>query len=104
MTNASNVEDNSGAGTLGYAVMGFVFAAAYQVSVPIIAFVIYATGATDSLRLLMQLAAGFLLSILAYTAVSNPSLKFGMRVYFGLVAGTLFLIGGYTILSSLFSL
>lgn len=62
------------------------------------------TAATDSLGLLIQLTAGFLLSILGYTAVSNSSLKFYMRVYFGLVAGTLFLIGGFTILSSLFGL
>jgi hypothetical protein len=89
---------------ISFAIMGFVFAAAYQITVPIVAIVVYSSGVTDSIRMLVLFAVGLLLSLIAYVAISNPSLKFGMRVYYGLVAGSLFLIGSYTILTSLLNL
>ena len=94
------------ANKIGYAIMGFVYAvAAYQVSASIVALIIDFTGVTDLIRIsiLIQFIVGFSLSVIAYSLVSNHSLKFGMRVCYGLVVGPLFLIGAYTILTSLMS-
>jgi hypothetical protein len=40
----------------------------------------------------------------AYSVVSYRAIKFGMQVCFALLASTLFVIGGYTILTSLMNL
>lgn len=95
------------ANRIGYAIMGFVYAvAAYQVSASIVALIIDSTGVTDLIRIsiLIQFIVGFSLSVIAYSRVSNHSLKFGMRVCYGLIVGPLFVIGAYTILTSLMSL
>ena len=92
---------------IGYAIVGFVYAiAAYQVSASIVALIIDSTQVADLIRLsiLIQFIVGFTLSVIAYNIVSNHSLKFGMRVCYGLIVGPLFFIGGYTILSSLITL
>ena len=92
------------ASKIGYAIMGFVYAvAAYQVPATIVALVINSTGDTDLTRLsiLIQITVGLLLGVVAYRTVSNHSLKFGMRVCYGLVVGILFAIGIVTILMSL---
>ncbi|MGI9202498.1 MAG: hypothetical protein ACR2Q3_00725 [Woeseiaceae bacterium] len=91
----------------GYAIIGFFYAvAAYQVSASIVPFVIDYTGATDWIRLsiLIQFIVGFVLSVIAYRTVSNEMLRFGMRVCYGLAVAALFVIGAYTILTSLISL
>jgi hypothetical protein len=95
------------ASKIGYVIMGFVYAvAAYLVPASIVAFVINSTGDTDLIRLsiLIQFIVGLLLSVIAYSTVSNHSLRFGMRVCYGLVVGSLFVIGGYTIFTCLVSL
>jgi len=95
------------ASKIGYVIMGCVYAvAAYQLPASIVAFVIDSTGDTDLTRLsiLIQFVVGLSLSAIAYSRASNHSLKFGMRVCYGLVVGPLFVIGVYTILTSLMSL
>ncbi len=92
---------------IGYVIMGFVYAvAAYLVSAATIALIINSTGVANLIRLsvLIQFIVGFSLSVIAYSAVTNHSLKLGMLVCYGLVVGPLFVIGGYTILSSLINL
>ncbi len=87
-----------------YAIMGFIFAvAAYQVPVSIVGLAIASTGASNLIKasVLIQFVAGISLSIIAYRGVSNRALKIGMRSCYGLVLGTLFAIGAYTILSSI---
>jgi len=100
-------DQRTNAGKTGYILIGFFYAvAAYQVSASIVPFVIDTTGIADLIRLsiLIQFIVGFTLSVVAYRTVSNDLLKFGMRVCYGLVVGTLFVIGAYTILTSLISL
>ena len=100
-------DQNTIANTIGYAIIGFVYAvAAYQVSASIVALVIESTQVAHMIRLsiLIQFIVGFTLSVIAYRIVSNHSLKFGMRICYGLVVGPLFFIGGYTILASLIGL
>jgi len=92
---------------IGYVIVGFVYAvAAYQGSASIAAVVINSTGVTEWIRFsfLLQSVIGASFSVIAYSAVSNRSIKFGMRVCYALVAGILFIIGGYTVLTSLMSL
>ena len=87
-----------------YGMLGFIYAvAAYQIPALIVAFVIASTDIADLIRtsILIQFAAGISLSVIAYSIVSNNSLKSGMLVCYGLIIGTLFLFGGYTILTSL---
>ena len=95
------------ASRIGYVIVGFVYAAAaYQVPASIVALVINSTGDTDLIRvsILIQFIVGLLLTLIAYRTVSNHSLRFGMRVCYGLVVGSLFAVGGYTILTCLISL
>lgn len=89
---------------ISYGLLGFISAVvAYQVPALIVANIIAATGDIELIRAsdLIQIAVGILLSVIAYSLVSNRSLKFGMRVCYGLVTGALFGIGAYTILTSL---
>ena len=95
------------ASKIGYVIVGLVCAvAAYKVSASIAAVVISSTGVTDLIRFsfLFQSIIGASFSVIAYRTVSNRSIQFGMRVCYALVVGTLFLIGGYTVLTSLMSL
>ncbi len=95
------------ASKVGYVIMGLVYAiVVYQASVIIVAIIINFTGVTDLIRFstLIQFSAGISLSLIAYGTVANHSVKLGMRVCYGLVIGALFVIGGYTILTSLMSL
>jgi hypothetical protein len=90
-----------------YAVIGLVYAAvAYLASASIAAAVINSSGVTDWIELsfLLQPIFGALMSVIAHGVVSNRSIKLGMHVCYGLVAGTLFVIGGYTVLISLMNL
>ena len=92
---------------VGYGMLGFIYAVlAYLVPALVVAFVIASTDIADLVRasILIQFAVGISLSVIAYSIVSNKSLKFGMLVCYGLIAGTLFVLGGYTILSSIASL
>ncbi len=89
---------------VGFGILGFIYAvSAYQIPALAVAFVITSTGVADLIRasILIQLVVGVLLSMLAYSLVSNRSLKSGMRVCYGLIIVPLFAIGGYTILVSL---
>ena len=91
-------------GQISYGLLGFITAvAAYQVPALIVANIIASTGDFELIRasVLIQFFVGILLSVIAYSVVSNRSLKFGMRVCYGLVIVALFGIGGYTILTSL---
>jgi hypothetical protein len=95
------------ASKIGYVIVGLVYAvAAYKVSASIAAVVINSTGVTDWIRFsfLLQSIIGASFSVIAYSAVSNRSIKLGMRVCYALVVGILFVIGGYTVLTSLMSL
>jgi len=95
------------ASKIGYVIIGLVYAvAAYQVSASIAAAVINSTGVTDWIRFsfLLQSVFGASISVIAYGTVSNRSIKLGMRVCYALVVGTLFVIGGYTALTSLMNL
>ena len=92
---------------LCYGMLGFICAvAAYQVPALIVALVIAPTGIANLIQasVLIQFAAGISISVIAYSIVSNSSLKFGMLVCYGLIVGTLFVLGGYTILTSIASL
>ena len=92
---------------VGYGMLGFIYAVlAYLVPARVVAFVIASTDIADLVRasILIQFAVGISLSVIAYSIVSNKLLKFGMLVCYGLIAGTLFVLGGYTILSSIASL
>lgn len=95
------------ASKIGNVIIGFVYAvAAYQVSASTAVAVINSTGVTDWIELsfLLQSIFGALISVIAYSVVSNRSIRLGMRVCYALVAGTLFVIGGYTVLTSLMNL
>lgn len=95
------------ASRIGCIITGFFYAAAaYPVSATIVAFLIDSGGTTDLTRLpiLLQFIVGLLFSMIAYNAVSNRSIRFGMRICYGLVAGSLFIIGAYTILVSLMNI
>jgi len=89
---------------ISYGLLGFISAVvAYQVPTLIVANIIAATGDIELLRAsdLIQIVVGVLLSVIVYSLVSNRSLKFGMRVCYGLVMAALFGIGAFTILTSL---
>ena len=106
-TNTINNEARANASKVGYAIIGFVYAvAAYQVSASIAAIVINSTGVTDWIKFsfLLQSIFGASISVIAYGSMSNRSIKLGMRVCYALVVGTLFVIGGYTVLTSLMNL
>ncbi len=92
---------------VGYGMLGFIYAVvAYLIPALIVALVIASTDIADLIRasILIQFAVGISLSVIAFSIVSNRSLKFGMLVCYGLIIGTLFLFGGYTILTSISSL
>ena len=92
---------------VGYGMLGFIYAiAAYQIPSLIVALVIASTDIANLIQasMLIQFAAGIALSVIAYSIVSNNLLKFGMLVCYGLIIGTLFVFGGYTILTSITSL
>ena len=92
---------------VGYGILGFTYAvAAYLVPALIVASVIASTDDADLIRasILIQFAVGISLSVIAYSTVSNSSLRAGMRVCYGLIIGPLFVIGGYTMLTALTSL
>ena len=89
---------------IGYGILGFSYAvAAYQIPALAVAFVITSIGVAEFIRasILIQFVVGVSLSMIAYSLVSNRSLKSGMRVCYGLIIVPLFAIGGYTILVSL---
>jgi len=89
-------------GKIAYVIVGLVYAiAAYQVPAFIVDFVITSRGATDLIRssILIQAVVGISLSMFAYSRVTNSLLRFGMRICYGLVLGTLFAIGIFTILA-----
>ncbi len=92
---------------VGYGILGIFYAlAAYQIPVLGVGLVIASTNASDLIgaSILIPIVAGILLSVIAYSTVSNRSLKSGMLVLYGLIIGPLFVMGGYTILASLTSL
>ena len=92
---------------VGYGMLGFIYAvAAYQVPALVVALVIASTGIANLIQasILIQFAVGISLSVIAFSIVSNRSLKFGMLVCYVLIVGTLFILGGYTILTSIASL
>ena len=87
-----------------YGMLGFIYAvAAYQIPALIVALAIASTGIANLIQasILIQFAAGISLSVIAYSIASNSSVKFGMLVCYGLIIGTLFVLGGYTILTSI---
>ena len=89
---------------IGYGILGIIYAlAAYQIPVLFVGAVIAATDLTELIRasFMIQFVVGILLSVIAYSTVSNRSLKSGMLVLYGLIIGLLFIIGGYTIVTSL---
>jgi hypothetical protein len=89
---------------VGYGMLGFIYAvAAYQIPALIVALVIASTGIANLIQasILIQFAAGISLSVIAFSIVSNRSIKSGMLVCYGLIIGTLFVLGGYTILTSI---
>ena len=89
---------------VGYGILGIFYAlAAYQIPVLVVGLVIASTNASDLIgaSILIPIVAGILLSVIAYSTVSNRSLKSGMLVLYGLIIGPLFVMGGYTILASL---
>lgn len=99
--------DRTTTSKIGYGILGIIYAvAAYQIPALIVASVIASTDVTDLIRasILIQFVVGISLSVIAYSTVSNRSLKSGMRVLYGLIIGPLFTMGGYTILTSLSSL
>ncbi len=92
---------------IGYGILGIIYAVvAYQIPVLVVGLVIASTNASDLIgaSILIPIVAGILLSVIAYSTVSNQSLKSGMLVLYGLIIGPLFAMGGYTILASLTSL
>lgn len=106
-TNTIDHEAHTIAGRIGYVIVGLVYAvAAFQVSASIAAVVINSTGVTDWIRFsfLLKSVFGASISVIAYGTVSNRLIKIGMRVCYALVVGTVFVIGGYTVLTSLMSL
>ena len=89
---------------IGYGILGIIYAVvAYQIPVLVVGLVIASTNASDLIgpSILIPIVAGILLSVIAYCTVSNRSLKSGMRVLYGLIIAPLFVMGGYTILTSL---
>lgn len=95
------------ANKFGYGMLGFIYAvAAYQVPALIVALVVTSTGIANLIQasILIQFAAGIALSVIACSVASNSSLKIGMLVCYGLIVGTLFVFGGFTILTSIASL
>ncbi len=99
-------DQRANASKIGYVVMGFFYAIAiYQVPASIVAFVTNSTDVANLMRfsIPIQFIVGFAISLVAYNVVSNHSLRFGMRIFYGLVVGSLFIIGGYSILTSLMS-
>ena len=106
-TNTIDHEAHTIASKIGYVIVGLVYAvAAFQVSASIAAVVINSTGVTDWIRFsfLLKSVFGASISVIAYGTVSNRLIKIGMRVCYALVVGTVFVIGGYTVLTSLMSL
>ena len=100
----SESNDRTTASKIGYGILGIIYAiAAYQIPVLIVDAAITSTDVTELIRasILIQFVVGISLSVIAYITVSNRSLKSGMRVLYGMIIGPLFVIGGYTILTSL---
>ena len=92
---------------IGYGILGIIYAvAAYQIPALIVASVIDSADVTELTRapILIPFIVGISLSLVAYSTVSNRSLKSGMRVLYGLIIGPLFVMGGYSILTSLTSI
>ncbi len=89
---------------IGYGILGFIYAvAALQIPTLTVASVIASTGVAELIRpsILIQIALGLSLSAIAYGTMSNTSLKSGMRVFYGLIIAPLFVVGAYSILTSL---
>lgn len=89
---------------IGYGILGMFYAlVAYQIPVLVVGLVIASTNASELIgaSILIPIVAGVLLSVTAFSTVSNRSLKSGMLVLYGLIIGPLFVMGGYTILASL---
>ena len=106
--NAAVIEsdEHTTPGKIGYGILGFICAvAAYQIPALIIASVVASTGVTGLIRasILIQFVVGISLSVILYSNVSNSALKSGMRLCYGLIIGSLVVMGGYTILTSLMS-
>ena len=97
-------KDRTATSKIGYGILGIIYAVvAYQIPVLVVGLVIASTNASDLIgpSILIPIVAGILLSVIAYCTVSNRSLKSGMRVLYGLIIAPLFVMGGYTILTSL---
>ena len=100
-------EDRATTSKIGYGILGIVYAvSAYQIPALIVSSIIASTDVSDMMRasILIQFVVGVSLSVIAYSTASNRSLKSGMRVFYGLIIGLLFVMGGYSIFTSLTSL
>ncbi len=89
---------------ISYGMLGFIYAvAALQIPTLTVASVIASTGIAELFRpsILMQIVLGLSLSAIAYGTMSNTSLKSGMRVFYGVIIAPLFVVGAYSILTSL---
>ena len=89
---------------IGYGILGFIYAvAALHIPTLMVASVIASTGVAELIRpsILIQIALGLSLSAIAYGTMSNTSLKSGMRIFYGLIIAPLFVVGAYSILTSL---
>jgi len=89
---------------IGYGILGFIYAVvALQIPTLIVASVITSTGVADLFRpsILIQIAVGLSLSAIAYGTMSNRSLKSGMLVFYGMIIAPLFVVGAYSIVTSL---
>ncbi len=89
---------------IGYGILGFIYAvAALQIPTLTVASVIASTGVAELIRpsILIQITLGLSLSAIAYGTMSNTSLKSGMRAFYGTIIAPLFVVGAYSILTSL---
>lgn len=96
--------DNQLTGKINFGIIGFGYAiAVYQLSAFLVDAIIVATEAQRLMAasMLIQVIVGVMLSLAAYSVVTDRSVKMGMRACYGSVCSVLFVLGSFTIFTSL---
>ena len=90
--------------TICHGILGFIYAiVVYLLPASIVASLVseIRSAALMKASIVIQLAVGFLFSVVAYVTAWNRPIKIGMRTCYGLLVGFIVATGAYTILTSI---